>query len=258
MQFVPMLKTLLSLTILVLFAGCASDASVSEVATNGQSGSITRFVVYGDYMYTLNPNEVQTWSIANEDKPQLLHTLATDYGLETIIIYDETIYIGSRTALYILDISQPATPVLLSQTDRDAFFFGGCDPVVVKDNYAYSTIKIIENVCGSFNSISALLTYDVTDKTNPVVTNEQFLDIPNGLGVQGDYLFVCDEGMDQIVVFDITDPANPQPTEYNVPLTDPVDVIARNGELIVSTKTDFQFYDITDIANIRPLGFISK
>ena len=123
-------------------SGC-SEGAADLSGADGQSGSITRFTVYNGYMYALNPNGVLTYSLADADKPELVNTLPTDYGLETIIIYDNTIYLGSRSALYILGIDNPAAPVILSQTDREAVFFGGCDPVGGEGQYAYSTGEII-------------------------------------------------------------------------------------------------------------------
>jgi hypothetical protein len=160
-------------------------------------------------MYMLNPNEVLTYSLANPDQPQHVHTLKTEYGLETIIIYENTIYLGSTSALYILDISNPAAPSILSKTDRVTDqFFSGCDPVVVKDNYAYSTVKIIQNVCGNVSTQSALLVYDVSNKNAPALKGNYELNIPNGLGYKDNYLFVCDEGSDRLEVFDISNPYN--------------------------------------------------
>ncbi len=244
---------------MLLLAGCSADASdIALVADGGTSGSITRFTVYNGYMYTLDPNAVKTYSLANPDKPELTSTLLTDYGLETIIVYDGTIYLGSRTALYILDIANPAQPVILSKSERSISFFGGCDPVVVKGNYAYSTIKIIENVCGSPRATSVLLTYDVTDKTAPMLTDEQLMDEPNGLGYHEDYLFVCETYSNRVVVFDISQPDQPAYTEFGFDIDSPYDVIVKGDQLIVSTVTSFRFYDISDITQIRPLGSISK
>lgn len=252
-----MKNILLLAGLFLLAASCSKDAA--EIGADpGQSGSITRFAAYGGYMYALNPNEVKTYSLQNPDKPQLVHTLPTDYGLETIIIYDNTIYLGSRTALYILGIENPAAPRILSQTGRMDFLFGGCDPVVVKDNYAYSTIKIIQNVCGRFNSQSALLVYDVTLKTAPINVGTYFMNMPNGLGYKDNYLFVCDEGADRVEVFDISNPLSLQPTNFSFPVEDPVDLIIKDGNAIVSSKTEFRFFDISDMSNIRPLGRIGK
>ncbi|MGI9159945.1 MAG: LVIVD repeat-containing protein [Saprospiraceae bacterium] len=250
---------LLFSTSLVLFfsASCTKDAA-SEWAESGKSGSITRFTIHQGYLYALNPNEVLTYSLANPDKPELVHRLPTDYGLETIIVYDQTIYLGSRSALYILGISDPAAPVILSRTPREIAFFGGCDPVVVKENYAYSTIKIIENRCGNPNSQSALLVYDVREKNNPENVGVYFLNEPNGLGYKDNLLFICDEGADQIVAFDISNPLELQSANISLPLEDPLDLIIDGNKMIVSARTEFQIYDLSDLSQIRQIGKIRK
>jgi len=129
--------------------------------------------------------------------------------------------------------------------------------VVVKGNYAYSTIKIIENVCGQIGSQSALLIYDVSDKNNPLLKHQIFLSLPNGLGYEGNYLFICDEGAKGVLVFDISTPDQPQQIN-SIALENPIDVIATEGKLIISAKTSFGFYDISDIQNIKKLGEIGK
>jgi hypothetical protein len=249
---------LLSTSFVLLFsASCTKDAA-SELTEAGKSGSITRFTIHQGYLYALNPNEVLTYSLANPDKPALVHRLPTDYGLETIIVYDQTIYLGSRSALYILGIADPAAPVILSKTPREIAFFGGCDPVVVKENYAYSTIKIIENRCGNPNSQSALLVYDVSDKNNPENVGVYFLNEPNGLGYKDNLLFICDEGADQIFAFDISNPLELQSANISLPLEDPLDLIVDGNKMIVSARTEFQIYDLSDLNQIRQIGKIRK
>lgn len=244
--------------LLLLPAACSKDADSAATAT-GKSGSITRFAIHNGYMYALNSSEVMTYSLQNPDQPALVHRLPTDYGLETIIIYDNTIYLGSSTALYILDIGNPAAPVILSKTERIEAFFGGCDPVVVKDQYAYSTIKIILNVCGNTSSRSALLVYDVSDKSAPVFVSERALDIPNGLGYQDNYLFVCDEGSDRLEVFDLSNPASPvQLSDQAVSISDPYDLIVDGNKMIVSTRSDFLIYDLSQLPALRKIGQIAK
>ena len=243
---------------LALVAFSCSQESASLEA-NGQSGSITRFTVYNGYMYGLNPNGVLTFSLENPDMPELVHTLPTDYGLETIFIYEGTVYLGSRTGLYILDISNPAQPVLLSKTDREQLFFNGCDPVVVSGNYAYSTVKIIVNICGTAAAQSALLVYDVTDKENPSQIGLYPHDLPNGLGIKGNYLVVCDEGADKLNLYDISNPASlVQLTDFEVDITDPIDLIISGDKMIVSTRQDFQIYDVSNMEDIRKIGQIEK
>jgi hypothetical protein len=209
-------------------------------------------------MYLLNNNEVQTYDVSDKAHPSLVHKLTLDYGLETIVLYDNSLFIGSTTALYILNLSNPAAPTLQAKTERIEISESSCDPVVVKGNYAYSTIKIIENICGTISDRSALLVYDVSDKSNPELLSIKSLNIPNGLGYKDNYLFVCDEGFDQLLVFDISNPAMAIETNLSIPLSDPVDIIVDGDRMIVSTKTDFQVYDVSDIANLRIIGQISK
>ena len=225
----------------------------------GQSGSITRFAVHNGFMYALNPNEIVTYDLSNADEPKKVNALQTDYGLETIFIYENTIYLGSRNALYILGLENPKQPNILSQTTRDEIFIGGCDPVVVQGNYAYSTVKIIENICGWTNSFSALIVYDVTDKENPIEVGTYPLNVPNGLGIKGNRLFVCDEGSDQITIFDISDPTNLQMLwDESITADNPFDVIVSGNTMIVSMQTQFEIFDVSDLNNIVPVGVITR
>jgi hypothetical protein len=245
----------------LLLAACSVDKDYlsRDAVQNGQSGSITRFAVFGKYMYVLNLNEVKTYDLTDKNKPVLVHSLATDYGLETITIYDNTIYLGSTTALYILDITNPAAPALLAKSDRTEINLRGCDPVVVKDNYAYSTVKIIANVCGNVSAQSALLVYDITNKSAPRVINQIPLSMPNGLGIKDNYLIVCDEGVDQLIIFDISNPTSTLLRRVNsISIKDPVDLIVRGNQMIVSCKTEFQIFDVSDMTRIRKVGQILK
>ena len=130
---------------------------------------------------------------------------------------------------------------------------------MVQDNIAYSTIKIIQNICGNWNSRSALLVYDVTNKRNPREIGAYPLDEPNGLGLFNQYLFVCDAGSDQVRVFDISEPnALVELPELAISITNPVDIIINRGKMIVSAQTHFQIFNITDVRDITPVGRVNK
>lgn len=239
-----------------LLAACSWESYYEE--PQGKSGSLTRFVVNNGYMYSLNPNELVTFMIQQDGKPLEKHRLVLDYGLETIVIYDGVMYLGSRNGLYIIDISIPEKPVVLSETARPAQLFGGCDPVSVKDSIVFSTVKVIENICGINNAMSALLVYLVDDLSNPELIGTYTMGLPNGLGYKEDVLFVCDSGQDEVVLYDIEVPGDLKELQWTIPVKDPVDLIVYQDRLLVSTDTDFHFYDIQDITDIRPLGIMSK
>lgn len=254
-----MKKLLLLMLSVVVLGACSKDFLSESAPGQGVSGSITRFAVNGNYMYVLNQNEVQTYDITDRANPVLKHRLATDWGLETITFYDNSLFLGSTTALYILDITNPAVPVIQAKSDRlSAVGFTGCDPVAVNGDYAYSTIKVIENICGVISAESALIVYDVSNKSNPKVLGTYPMNIPNGLGYKDNYLFVCDEGSDLLVVYDITNPAALELAPVTVPMTDPYDLIVDGQRMIVSTKTDFQIFDVSQLPQIRKIGTIGK
>lgn len=243
----------LNVLFVLILLSCSKDSS-DMTSTTGSSGSITRFASYNGYMYALDQNRILVYDLSNPATPQLVNKVSTDYGLETIIVYEGTIYIGSTSALYILNISNPASPYVMSKSDRGELR-GGCDPVVVKDHYAYSTVKIIQNICGDIAAQSQLLVYDVSDQTAPTLVSSFVMNIPNGLGYKGDHLFVCDEGSDTVEIFDISNPNNVI-YHSSFPLTDPVDIIVDGNRMIVSAKTDFNIYNIADINSITPMGSI--
>lgn len=248
----------LAIVSVLLLSACSKEAA-DGLADPGISGSLARFAIHNGYLYALNPNEVRTYSLENPDKPALTHTLTTDYGLETILVYDNTIYLGSTTSLYILNIDNPAAPRIASQTPGMEWFAGRCDPVVVKNQFVFSTVKIIENRCGFAAAQSALLVYDATDKTAPQLLATYPLGLPNGLGYKDHYLFICDEGTDKLELFDITDPRQPTLwSDFSVEMVDPVDLIVDGAKMIVSTKTDFQIYDVSALPVVKRIGTIVK
>jgi hypothetical protein len=245
--------------LMILSYSCAQD--LSEGQSSNSTGSITRFVVHEGFMYALNLNELQTYSLADPDKPLLVHELQLDYGLETLIVYDGSIFIGARDGLYIVDLSKLEEPVLQSKTVRTGIFglFEGCDPVVVKGNRAFSTVKVVQNICGTNSEVSQLLMYNISDRENPRVLDRVDMSIPNGLGYKDTRLFVCDEGTDQIVVFDISN------TNFfallpgaSVAVEDPIDIIVRDDQMVVSAKNDFHIYDISNPDEIRWITSLKK
>jgi hypothetical protein len=68
-------------------------------------------------------------------------------------------------------------------------------------------------------------------------------------------LFVCDEGADRIFLFDITVASDPVPFS-SFDLVDAVDLIVDGNRMVVSTKTGFSFFDVTDVNNIQSRGNI--
>jgi hypothetical protein len=146
--------------------------------------------------------------------------------------------------MFIYSVTSPETPTYLS----DVQHFTACDPVVANDTHAFVTLHT--NIgCG--NNINVLEIYDVTEVTNPVLVSSRNLTQPIGLGLYGDYLFVCD---DEVKVFDISDPENSTlVTSIDV---DAFDVIINNGIMVLIGENGLYQYSL-DFNNINNISHLS-
>lgn len=180
-----------------------NDVSFSEGGTS-QGGSLARFSIVGDYLYIVNDQSLVPINITNLENPIVGEEIELGFGIETIFPYRGNLFVGSASAVYIYDISNPAMPLFRSIYQHAT----GCDPVVVSGNFAYVTLR--EGIsCGNFSNSNILEVVDVSDLSNPRQMNSIPMSNPRGLGLGcNNKLFVCD-GPAGIVQFDITDPGQP-------------------------------------------------
>jgi hypothetical protein len=181
----------------VLETSVAFDSNSGSGGT-GTAGSMASFIIVGDYLYTLDPNTVFTFDISNSASPEKVNENYVGWGLETIFAHETELYLGSSNGMYILTLEDPADPQYLSSISH----VGACDPVYVKDNYAYVTLRS-GTLCDGFTNQMDLV--DISDKTNPVLVKTFPMTNPHGLSISGDELYLCD-GPDGLKVFDISDP----------------------------------------------------
>lgn len=220
-----------------------SKVDESSLSPNGKSGSITKFTVLGSYMYCLNSSNLDVYNISTPEDPVKINSIKIAPVTETIFSYYGRLYIGAPDGVYIVDISIPDKPVLKGSETH----FVGCDPVVVKDNIAYSTIRTGRE-CNRGTTVNLLLVMDVTNPENPRTLNSIPMTFPSGLGYDQNTLFVCD-GEAGIQVFDITNLKDPKLLK-TVSGIDAYDLITDNGILIVSSPKSYSFYDYSDLKNI--------
>lgn len=232
------------LAVLILAAGCsmdgASDASKGG-DSSGQGGSMARFTIKGDYLYTVDKSKLNVVSLSSPEKPFKRGDMTIDNWsvIETIFTMDDMLFIGSQNGMFIYSIENPEKPEPLSTTRH----FKSCDPVVAYGNYAYVTLNTATGSwCGAVNNV--LQTYDITDPKAPDLKGEKAMSSPRGLAVAGDgsLLFVCDKGF--VEAYDLTDPAAPA-YKYSTINIEKVrgmnayDCIAMNGKLLVIGSDGF-------------------
>ncbi|PSR11674.1 MAG: hypothetical protein DA408_14615 [Bacteroidetes bacterium] len=183
------------------FSTFEADATASGgIGTGGVGigGSLARFTIIGDYLYTVGHSQLDVISLLQPRQPQRVNTINLGWGIETIFPYQDKLFIGSNSGMFIFDNSNPAAPTQLS-----AFAHArACDPVFVKDNYAYVTLRD-GNTCDGF--VNQMDLVDITDLTNPKLEKSFPMDNPHGLTIRGNSLILC-EGTHGLKAFDISDP----------------------------------------------------
>ncbi len=135
---------LLSLLILCFTSCYESDSDISagnEIASvnpNGKGGSLARFTVVGDKLYTIDNDQMRIFDVQNNTDPNFEQTVELrNSGVETVFPYNNHLYLGTQTGMLIYDISNPSAPRYVSTYEH----VQACDPVVVQGNYAYVTVR---------------------------------------------------------------------------------------------------------------------
>jgi hypothetical protein len=232
---------------------CMYDVAVADGSYNGGGGSTTmtgsmaRFAVYGDYLYVVHEGMLKVFLLSGNRVTAGSEQYLT-WNVETIFAYEQKLFLGTTSGLLIYDITQPDAPAYLSSLNHVV----GCDPVVVQGDYAYVTVRG-GNACGQ--NLSLLEVVDISNPAQPFTKASFDMASPYGLGIDGNILFVCDEGLK---VFNAA-----EPQQINSKLLSHFsniagfDVIPYNGILMLIGSDGLYQYDYSDIKNIKQLSVLS-
>ncbi len=186
-----------------------SSSKVSYSASEGSSGmsvgiagSMARFTISDNFLYTVDRYNLKIFNISTLDKPVNVYDQSIGWNIETVFPYHSKLFFGTQTGMIIYDISNPASPVYITTYSH----VRSCDPVVVDGKYAYITLRA-GNLCGSLTS--QLDVVDISDLQNLSWKQSYPMDEPYGLGIDGKTLFVCD-GPAGLKVYKADDPLNLQ------------------------------------------------
>lgn len=217
--------------------------------TIGIGGSMARFIINGDQFYGLNQTNLQVIDINNPVSPVAGAKIEMQRMVETVFIESNNLFIGTQTGMLIYDISQPSNPVYKSLYSH----LQSCDPIVVKDNLAYVTLRS-GNRCGNWQNVLEVI--DLKDIASPVLIKNYSMSEPYGLGIDNKTLFVCD-GQAGLKVYDASDPLLIDQhilKQYNN--LKAIDVIPFNNVLIMIAADGIYQYDYSDVMNIKQLSKI--
>ncbi|HEY9257647.1 hypothetical protein, partial [Chitinophaga sp.] len=234
----------------IMFSSPSVASAYNSKSGAGKGGSMARFTIIKDYLYTVNLWQLKAFDIANAANPVFKNEQPINTGIETIFPYGDYLFIGSSNAMYIYDIANPAVPKQRSQVTH----FRACDPVVVEGNKAYVTIRS-GATCGSIGN--QLQVFDISDIDHPVKLSTVEMKNPFGLGIDHGNLFVC-EGTFGLRFLNATD-VNHIATTKLVEGLDTFDVIPFENQhrLLVSAKDGLYQYDYSSMSAPQLLSKIA-
>lgn len=236
----------------ILFLQCQKDSNGTEAyapSQGGQGGSLARFTIVGNYMYTVDEENLSVFDITDAANPLLKRTIKVGFEIETIFPFKDKLFIGSTSVVHIFSIIDPANPTKLS-TAISPTVMRRCDPVVAKQNVAYATLRT-NGMCGGIQSVLAV--FDISDVMKPVQKTTVPVNEPYGLGYKNNTLYVCDKS--GLSVYNITNEFNPVFVKSLDNSNWYIDVIPYNDILICWTSTGVKLYDILN--NQNPVLIIS-
>ena len=220
----------------------------------GIGGSMARFTIVGNYLYTVDDYLLHVFDIAEPENPVEGEEINLGWGIETIFPFKNNLFIGSRSGMSIYNIDIPESPAYMSEVRH----ITTCDPVVANDEYAFVTLRsenTENNFCGP-TFTNQLDVIDITDVANANLLQTINMTSPYGLGLDGNILFVT-EGDDGLKIFDISDVSKiEQNMIQHLQGFNAYDVIPFNGNLILVGNDGLYQFDYSNIDEIKFLSLI--
>ena len=227
--------------IFIFIAGICSCAKESPTLNNnvntGSAGSIARFAVVGNTLYTVSLTHLNIFDVSDKNNPVLAGSANLGFNIETIFPRDDsTLFVGSANGMYIFDIKDR----LLPNQKSLYMHFTACDPVVANNTHAFVTLSSNVNRRRCFRSVNQLEVIDISNLAEPQVIKTIAMTQPEGLALFNNNLFVCDKGLKW---FDITDPVNPL-IKKNYVSIQPNDLIVVDSILLAIGDAGLEQYQI--------------
>ncbi len=237
--------------VFMCFGASESSKQASPPASSGQGGSMARFAISGGFLYCVNGSNLITVSLEEPDNPEKIDSIYVGFNIETIFPHEEYLFIGSQTGMFIYSILNPELPAYVSEFSHAR----ACDPVVVSGEYAFVTLRAGSNCGGTSDQMDIL---NMSDISNPVLLKSYGLSGPYGLGVDPEFIYICD-GADGVRIIDWRDPDTlNQVNLINDDIGFAYDVILSSGKVLyISTSKGIYLYDVLNIQDVKFLSWIN-
>ena len=225
----------------------APTAGASGAPVSGMGGSMARFTIVDDILYTVGDMELHVFNISDLTDPKDQATVYIQWGIETIYPFKENLFIGSTTGMHIFEISNPFSPQYVSTFDHARV----CDPVVANDTVAFVTLRSGTRCEGFTNQLDVI---DIKDIYNPKLIKSYPMQNPHGLGIDGEALFIC-EGEYGWKLFNVQDLyAIDQNMVKHFKGINSYDVIPYMDNLMLIGEDGLYQYNYSDLQNVKLLS----
>lgn len=234
---------------LFLSSGTAAQSISSSSSSTGTSGSMSKIAIIQDHLYTVSSENLQSLNIASVTSPTYLNKTNLHMGIgsaETIYPFQDKLFIGSSSGMYIFSIANPDAPTLLKTFTHAS----ACDPVITDGTNAFITLHSGTTCGGIKNELEVV---DVTNVLNPTLITTYSMTKPYGLAKDNNILIICD---DVLKFYDAMNVSSIQ-LKKSVTMSAPYDVICINGIAVVTAKDGLYQFDYSDINNIKQISYLS-
>jgi len=226
--------------VLTNFSSSTGKNSSSPI---GKGGSMARFAIVNNRIYTVSNSDLNVFDITNADNPVYKNKVNVgSWNVETIFPFKDKLFIGSQNGMFVYNISNVDNPSLAGQFSH----VQSCDPVIADDEYAYVTLRSGSACQGFSNQLEILKLNNITD---PQLLKVYPFTNPHGLSKDGNLLFICD-GSDGLKIYDAADVNNLKLIKQFSNI-ETYDVITYNHLAVVVAKDGLYQYDYGDVNNIH-------
>jgi len=132
------MRKIIFLFVIVVFAACSSDSgdANSGIRGDGAGGSLARFALTENYLYTVGEESLSVFDVTNPSEPVFKGDTYIGFDIETLFALGDKLFVGSRLGMYIYDISAPENPLQLAEVSH----VRSCDPVISSGDFTYVTL----------------------------------------------------------------------------------------------------------------------
>ncbi len=239
---------------LMMSAAPTAKAPANRPAGGGKGGSMACFVLMDNFLYAIDSRNLLVFSIKNTAAPELLgQKIPVNSDIETLFGYENRLFVGSQTGMYIFNATERTRP----QLEGTYRHVRSCDPVVVEGNFAYVTLRNGTDCGGNVNQLDVI---DISNPSRPQKVRTYAMTNPHGLGIDNGLLFVCD-GRDGLKAFDASNPRSLQQVAHfrNIQTYDVIPDTDRKILMMVGGNkiTQYDYHDPFKLSELSVLDLSS-